>query len=277
MHFYDILGIKCNATKEEIKKAYRRQAIKWHPDKNPNDKEMAEMKFKNIQMAYEVLSDETKRKEYDKMTNKKKLELSELFNTCLKAYVPKYHIYKQFRKDIIGLFYGNENEFMNDINDLNFKHIYHKITSHTRQFVTETIYVSIKDRYLNRYKKLMIHNEVIYIPLIDDEVLFSVNNKIIKIIIVCKEDPVYTIDGDDLTRKITISLYDFLYGGTITVDHFDDRLQVKFDSLLYNIPIVTVENKGMIINDKERGKLYLYCQVDIDNESTRNKIALLSY
>ena len=62
--YYDILGVGKSADATEIKKAYRKLAMKYHPDKNPGDKE-AEEKFKEINEAYEVLSDETKRKNYD--------------------------------------------------------------------------------------------------------------------------------------------------------------------------------------------------------------------
>ena len=62
---YDVLGVGRNATAEEIKKAYRQQAIKWHPDKNPGDK-AAEEKFKEAASAYEILSDPEKKAKYDR-------------------------------------------------------------------------------------------------------------------------------------------------------------------------------------------------------------------
>ncbi len=62
--YYDILGVSKTADDKEIKKAYRKLAMKYHPDKNPDDKE-AEEKFKEINEAYEVLSDEEKRHIYD--------------------------------------------------------------------------------------------------------------------------------------------------------------------------------------------------------------------
>jgi molecular chaperone DnaJ len=63
--YYEILGVKKDAKADEIKKSYRRLARKFHPDVNPNDK-TAEEKFKEVQEAYDILSDEKKRKVFDK-------------------------------------------------------------------------------------------------------------------------------------------------------------------------------------------------------------------
>ncbi|MDR1403221.1 MAG: molecular chaperone DnaJ [Tannerellaceae bacterium] len=62
--YYEVLGVERNATAEVIKKAYRKKAIEYHPDKNPGNKE-AEEKFKEAAEAYDVLSDEQKRQRYD--------------------------------------------------------------------------------------------------------------------------------------------------------------------------------------------------------------------
>lgn len=62
--YYEVLGVAKGASADEIKKAYRKMAIKYHPDKNPGDKE-AEEKFKEAAEAYDVLSDQTKRQRYD--------------------------------------------------------------------------------------------------------------------------------------------------------------------------------------------------------------------
>ena len=64
--YYSILEVPRNSSAADIKKAYRKLALKWHPDKNPNCQEEATKRFKEISEAYEVLSDDKKRGIYDK-------------------------------------------------------------------------------------------------------------------------------------------------------------------------------------------------------------------
>ena len=65
--YYQILGVPENAGADEIKKVYRKLAVKYHPDKNPGNVKEAESKFKEISEAYYVLSDEKRRAQYDQM------------------------------------------------------------------------------------------------------------------------------------------------------------------------------------------------------------------
>lgn len=65
-NYYDVLEINGNASDNEIRKAYRRLALIWHPDKNTENKELAEYEFKKISEAYEVLSDPKKKEIYDR-------------------------------------------------------------------------------------------------------------------------------------------------------------------------------------------------------------------
>src|SRR6516162_7490523 len=62
--YYEVLGVPRNASEADIKKAYRKLARQYHPDRNPGDKEAA-TKFKEVQDAYDVVSDANKRKQYD--------------------------------------------------------------------------------------------------------------------------------------------------------------------------------------------------------------------
>ncbi|MFA4835285.1 MAG: DnaJ domain-containing protein, partial [Dehalococcoidia bacterium] len=67
--YYDILGVTENADSSEIKVAFRRLAFEHHPDKNPGNEKQAEERFKEINEAYSVLSDEAKRQEYTALRN----------------------------------------------------------------------------------------------------------------------------------------------------------------------------------------------------------------
>ncbi len=64
--YYEVLGVDKDASKDEIKRAYRKKAKKYHPDKNPDNQEEAREKFKKISEAYEVLADDEKRQRYDR-------------------------------------------------------------------------------------------------------------------------------------------------------------------------------------------------------------------
>ena len=63
--YYEVLGVNKDASEDEIRRAYKKLAVKWHPDKHPDNKKEAEERFKEISEAYSVLSDPKKKNEYD--------------------------------------------------------------------------------------------------------------------------------------------------------------------------------------------------------------------
>ncbi|KAH8033651.1 hypothetical protein HPB51_014997 [Rhipicephalus microplus] len=65
LDYYKILGVQQTAPLEEIRRAYRRMCLRWHPDKNPDNKERAEQNFRSVAQAYQTLSDDKKRRDYD--------------------------------------------------------------------------------------------------------------------------------------------------------------------------------------------------------------------
>jgi len=133
MNLYSVLEIDKTATDKDIKKAYRKLALKWHPDKNPDNKE-AIHKFREIQTAYEVLVDKNKRRKYDMMSMTEQIELHSFIKECIKNAPPAYkNIYNIFS----NIIYENENDLEKDINNLDIKNIYNKIktTLYSNNFI----------------------------------------------------------------------------------------------------------------------------------------------
>jgi DnaJ-class molecular chaperone len=89
-NYYQILGVNQDASADEIKKAFRRLAMQYHPDRNPGNVREAGEKFKEINEAYEILSDEQKRWQYDKLTSlssypRRTMPVEDMFNEDIRA------------------------------------------------------------------------------------------------------------------------------------------------------------------------------------------------
>lgn len=137
--YYKILGVEKNASETDIKKAYKKLAIKWHPDKNSENKEFSEEKFKEISEAYQTLIDLKKRKEYDNYGSNR----NNNFNF-------------QNPRDIFSSFFNN-NAFNNSFNDSFFNERFEKKSNFSK--IEDTIIkieCSLKDLFFGSKKKITI-------------------------------------------------------------------------------------------------------------------------
>ena len=87
---YEVLGVSQEANDEELKKSYRKLALKWHPDKNPDNLEEAHKQFQVIQAAYDVLSDTQERAWYDKHRDQILMGGLYLLSAILAQYIQLY-------------------------------------------------------------------------------------------------------------------------------------------------------------------------------------------
>lgn len=271
MNCYKVLNINQNATKEDIKKAYRESALKYHPDKNQDLD--TKQKFIEIQTAYEILYSDDKRKEYDKMSNEQKLHFYDSIKHYFSNISPKgANIYTS----LINKYYGSEDDLRKDVNDLNIKKIYDKINNiykqqideikHTDHIKTTKIIVNttFEDRYLNRYKKITINTETVVVPLRETELVYK---DTYHITVQCTPNLTFRrINEIDLMTTKTISLYEYLYGGSVTIDLPKELYKHTFETCINQVPAFCIPDKGMPYLTKEkkevsRGKLYVYLQV----------------
>ncbi len=103
--YYKVLGVSKNASENDIKKAYKKLAIKYHPDKNQNNKEDAEEKFKKISEAYSVLSDKNKKQQYDQFG---KVDFG---GNGMGGGVPGFNMSNDQAQQIFSAFFGGRDPF----------------------------------------------------------------------------------------------------------------------------------------------------------------------
>lgn len=113
--YYNVLKVNRNANEDDLKKSYRRMAMKWHPDKNPTNKKEAEAKFKQISEAYDVLSDLHRRQIYDQFGEEglKSTDLPSAAPQQQRTYSSsnsEFRYYPRDAEDIFAEFFGESGD-----------------------------------------------------------------------------------------------------------------------------------------------------------------------
>ena len=269
---YKILNVNKDATKQEIKKSYKKLAIKYHPDKNIDNKEEAEKKFQEIAHAYSILSDDNKRRNYN-MTGDNQEDIFmdninpfEMFNNIFQNHVNNFmnfntqnnnlhNIINKLRENgsqIYGMYStinrmntqnNSQNNTQNHINKKNNKVKKEKKIKGKPKLIEVEVEATIEEvyRYTKKQIKIPISNvkEKNYeIPLIGKELL--INN-------IGKKDSRYTENGD-VKVKINIkdeglykriNNYDILYRYNIKIYDFYHNKEVEIE--LPNKELIKVE------------------------------------
>jgi curved DNA-binding protein len=278
--YYKILGIPKNASKEEIKKAYRKLARKYHPDVNPGDKE-AEKKFKEINEANEVLSNPENRAKYDEYGKDwKHAEAFEKSKQQQRSSREKQRNYGSFSEDDFSDFFssmfggsarGNRSGMQfrgQDLNaelELSLREIYktHKRTLTVNgKNIRLTIPAGVQNGQVIKIKNYGAEG-INGGPRGDLNIRFSIQNT-----------TPFRRDGDDLYTTVPLDLYKALLGGEIIIETLDGKVKLKVKPETPNGTQVKLKGKGFPVYKKEgkHGDLYITYDIKLPkNLSSREK------
>lgn len=286
--YYKVLGVSKNASQDEIKKAYRKLAVKYHPDKN-RDNKVAEDKFKAVNEAHEVLGDPEKRKKYDQLgTNWRQYEnmggrpgggqgpsggsgpfsfdgdFSDMFGKGGGSGFSDF--FEQFfgRGAAGGARQGARGNF------------------NGQDYQTE-MDITLEEAFHGTNRLIEVEDEKLRIttkPGAYDEQLLRIKGKggrgtrgqrgdlYVRVHVV--NHPRYTRKGDDLHTTHTVDLYTAVLGGSTIVDTLTGQVKVKIAPGTQSGRVIRIKNKGMPVYGDSNifGDLYVQLQVQIPERLT---------
>ncbi|MDR2954251.1 MAG: J domain-containing protein [Prevotella sp.] len=285
--YYSILGVSKTATADEIKKAYRKLARKYHPDINPNDEE-AKKKFQQVNEANEVLSDSEKRKKYDEYGENWK-------------HAEEYEKARQQQSQNGGFadfgnyggFEGGSYSFGGD--DEGFSDFFESLFGNARssrrstrgfrgQDYSSELYLNLHDVYETHKRTITINDKNLRITIPAG----ASNGQVIKlagqggpgsnggpngdlyITFVIAEDPSFKRVENDLYTTAEISLYTAVLGGEETIDTFTGKVKLKIPAGTQNGTKARLKGKGFPVykQDGKFGDLIITYSVKIPTSLT---------
>jgi curved DNA-binding protein len=286
--YYEILGIKKNATADDIKKAYRKLARKHHPDLNPNDKE-ANKKFQQLNEANEVLSDPEKRKKYDQYG--KDWQHADQFENAKQQSGGTHRSYTDGGQD-------------SDFGDDDFSSFFHSMfggqggggsrrqAKYRGQDYNSALKLSLRDSYTKHQQTLVVNGKNIRItipagvengqiiklkgygapggnggPAGDLYLTFSIEN-----------EASLKRAGNDLFMNVDIDLYTAVLGGEVTIDTLSGKLKLKVSPGTQNATQVRLKGKGFPVYKTEGqfGDLYVVFNVKLPVNLTEKQKELFT-
>jgi curved DNA-binding protein len=278
--YYKILEIQRDASAEDIKKAYRKLARKYHPDLNPNDKE-AENKFKQVNEANEVLSDPEKRKKYDQYG--KDWKHAEEFEKggqrqsrprgqgSSRAY--SGHFTEEDFSDFFSSMFGGGGA-TSGFQSSGREGVKYKGADYKAE-----LHLKLSDVYRTHKQTLTIDGKNIRLTIhagVEDGQTIKIRGYggegvnggpkgDLYITFQIKNDTQFEREGNDLYSKVKVNLYTAVLGGEIMVDTIDGKVKLKLKPGTQNDTKVRLKGKGFPVYKQEGafGDLYVTYQIEI--------------
>lgn len=286
--YYNVLGLSKNASEDDIKKAYRKLARKYHPDLNPND-ESAQKKFQQINEANEVLSDPEKRKKYDEYgENWKHADEFEKARQQQGTYSSG-----GFGDGFNGFEYnfsGNDGAGFSDFFESLFGNMGNKggrSRGYRGQDYNAELHLSLRDAFQTHKQTLNVNGKNIRItvpagvsdgqvikiaqqggpgmnggPAGDLYITFKVGN-----------DPDYKRMGNNLYTFVPLNLYTAILGGEVTIDTFSGKVKLVVKPETQNASKVRLKGKGFPVykQDGKFGDLIITYNIEIPTNLTEEQ------
>lgn len=284
--YYKILGVERSASQDEIKKAYRKLAVKYHPDKNPDDK-VAEEKFKEISEAYQVLGNADTRKKYDELgANWKQYE-----NAGFSGFGGGQGFSASGFSDFFDMFFGGQGGVGFDVRDFTGGMGGGRSTRPAKgRDLNASISLTLLEAYQGSQRLLDVNGNTIKMnikPGVRDGQVLRLKGKgnpgrnggdngdlLIKVSIM--NDHTYQRDGDDLIRNINIDVYTAILGGKITISTLKGDVNVPIKPQTQNNSTLRLKGLGMPHYDKDgAGALLLKVQLLLPEHFSQKELELI--
>jgi curved DNA-binding protein len=283
MDYYKILEIDKSASDDNIKKAYRKLARKYHPDLNPNNKE-AEGKFKEINEAKEVLSDPEKRKKFDQYG--KDWKNADAFEQAKQNKGKQQGGSQQFYQS--GDF--NKEDF-SDYFESMFGGARGSQTKFRGQDLNAEMSLKLSDVYKTQKQTITINGKSIRLTFpagIENGQVVKLAgqgspginggpNGDLFITFTIENDTKFRRDGNNLFATVDLDLYTALLGGEIVVDTFEGKVKLKISPETQNGTKIKLNGKGFPIYKKESqfGDLFITYQIKLPKNLSEKEIELI--